>query len=331
MNKKNSMKKIVYTIIFALFGLSLWAQQDAEYSMYFFNGMYVNPAYTGSKEVLNVAGLYRHQWVNIQGAPRSASMSINSPLRKNQYALGGLYTYDQLGLTQTHSLYGTFAYRIRTKGTTKISLGLQAGFLNYGLNADEAITPDGNPAGDNSFNDNISLFIPNFGAGIHVYNPRYYVGFSVPHILSNSLSSKLELRTGQAEAKQYVHYLATAGVVIGKESSKIKFLPSVLLRLVKSAPFDADFTANVMFIDRIMLGASYRLGGDRGVNSVGKGESIIGIARFAATKQLEIGYAYDYTLSNLTNFNRGTHEIFLAYSFDVDKKRFATPRFVSYF
>lgn len=324
------MKKIFYTVVFALVAFSLAAQQDAEYSMYFFNGMYVNPAYTGSKEVLNLSGLYRHQWVNIDGAPRSASIGVNSPLKKDQYAIGALYTYDQLGLTQTHSVYGSFAYRIRTKGTTKISLGLQAGFLHYGLDASEANTPSGNPGGDVSFDNNIKLFVPNFGAGIHVYNRKYYVGFSVPHILSNSLSSKLELRTGQKESKQYTHYLATAGYAFGKESSPVKFLPSVLFKFLPNQPLDADFTANFLFVDRFMLGASYRLGGNRTTN-VGKGESIIGIARFAATNMLEFGYAYDYTLSNLNNFNRGTHEIFMGFNFSSDKDRFTTPRFVSYF
>ena len=313
-------------------GLGLHAQQDAEYSMYFFNGMYINPAYAGSKEVLNLSGLYRQQWVNMDGAPRSASIAVNSPLKKDQYALGLMYAYDQLGLTKTNNVYGSFAYRIKTKGLTKISLGLQAGFMNYNLNADDAITPDGNASGDDAFSENINLFIPNFGAGVYVYSPKYYVGFSVPHILSNSLSDKLELRTGQnqTESKQYMHYLATAGYVFGKETAKVKFLPSVLVKYVPGAPFDADITANFIFIDRIMLGASYRLGGNR-VEKVGKGESIIGIAKFAASKQFEIGYAYDYTLSNLNDFNKGTHEIFLGYSFNKDMERIVTPRFISYF
>ena len=326
------MKKIFNTLILSLIGLSLFAQQDAEYSMYFFNGMYLNPAYSGSKEVLNLSALYRQQWVKIDGAPMSASMAVNSPLKKDQYALGLLYSYDQLGLTKSHNVYGSFAYRIKTKGATKISLGLQAGFLNYTLNANDAVTPDGNAGGDVAFSENINLFVPNFGAGVYVYSPKYYVGVSVPHILANSLSDKLELRTGQndKESKQYMHYLATAGYVVGKENSKVKFLPSVLIKYLPNAPFDADFTANFVFVDRFMLGASYRLGGNR-TEKVGKGESIIGIAKFAATKQFEIGYSYDYTLSSLNNFNRGTHELFLGYSFSSDKSRFVTPRFVSYF
>jgi len=77
------MKKLlILSLIISAGFLKLSAQQDAEYSMYMFNGMYINPAYTGSQECVSMTALYRHQWVGIEGAPRSGTFAIHSPLKK---------------------------------------------------------------------------------------------------------------------------------------------------------------------------------------------------------------------------------------------------------
>src|SRR4051812_5346032 len=88
------------------------AQQDAEYSMYRFNGLYINPAYAGSHEVINATAIYRNQWVKMPGAPQTASVAVHSPLKNNRLGLGLIYTYDQIGVSKTNSLNASFAYRI---------------------------------------------------------------------------------------------------------------------------------------------------------------------------------------------------------------------------
>lgn len=178
------MKKVLTLIVaFSLSFTYLSAQQDAEYSMYMFNGLYLNPAYAGSQDVISATALYRHQWVGIEGAPRSGSIAIHSPFKRDQYALGGVFSFDRLGKDQTYSFYLDYAYKLRFKKGLKLSFGIQAGGQYYKNNLTESVIN----TTDLAFANNRSLFLPNVGFGVYLYNKKFYVGASVPHILNMSL------------------------------------------------------------------------------------------------------------------------------------------------
>lgn len=312
--------------------IRLSAQQDAEYSMYMFNGMYINPAYTGSQECVSITALYRHQWVGIQGAPRSGTIAVHSPLKKDQYALGGMINFDKLGLDNTVSGYIDYAYRLRFKNGMKLSFGIQAGGMYYNSKLTNADLPT-NPY-DISFTNNRNLFLPNMGFGVYLYSKKFYVGAAVPHILNMSLSENWSNAADRATvARLYNHYIFTAGGVIGKEEAKVKFKPSTLVKVVKNAPVSTDITASLLFINRIWVGASYRFG--LGRKDIGgsnlRGNRIVALTEFKLTPQLRVGYAYDYEFDNLRGFQRGSHEVMLGYDFGSDKTRFVTPRYVTYF
>lgn len=303
--------------------------------MYMFNGLYTNPAYAGSKGGPYVSGIYRHQWVGIPGAPRSTSIGFHTPFKKDQNAMGVLLRQDKLGLTDIYGADISYAYRIKIKNDLRLALGLQAGVNYYNNRLGDASLTDVNV--DEVFSVSKRLTLPNFGAGLYLSNSRFYVGASAPHLLNLSLTKKFWNAAGKDNlvAKQYNHYFATAGVVIGK-GDKVKFKPSVLMKFSQNAPIDFDINASVLLVERVWLGASYRIGGDlyntTGKRVVARGESIIGIAKFLATKRLEIGYAYDFTLSNLQGYNTGTHEVMLGYDFGKkNTQRFVTPRYVNYF
>ena len=324
------MKKVLVIVLLSIVALGLRAQQNTEISLYFLNGLLVNPGYAGSKEVVSVNAWYRHQWSGMPGAPRTGTISIHSPLKKKQYALGLLYTNDRFGLNSKNSVYGSFAYRIPVK-KSKLSFGIQAGFDNWqsDLLAGQLPDPNTNAGGDNAFSLNLNAFLPNAGAGFYAYREnKYYVGLSVPHMIPFNLGNQIEISRSEEVSRLYTHAMLTAGYVIGKETSSFKFLPSALIKYVKRAPVNFNVTAGFLFLDRVMLGASYEFAS---LQNGGKSESIIGVAKFAATKNLEFGYAYDYSLNRLDAFNNGSHEVFIGYNFGFDTKRFVTPRFVSYF
>lgn len=118
-----------------------------------------------------------------------------------------------------------------------------------------------------------------------------------------NLSQKLQYAATNSDVnRQYRHFFATAGVVIGKETSTVKFKPTILLKYVqgldKKIP-DFDLNANFLFVDRFWLGAGVRTGGNR----VGPYFSdIVGMFECLVTQQLRIGYSYDYVLSDLSNY-----------------------------
>lgn len=313
------MKRILIVAIVALFSVSSYAQQDAEYSFYMFNGLYLNPAYAGSRDAISAMALSRYQWTKIEGAPRSASISLHSPLKNNNVALGLIYTHDRLGVTQSDGLTLDFAYRIPLgkKKTTKLSFGLSGSMTHYRSYLTDASIID---AGDPNFQSNYHAWMPNFGAGVYLYSPKYYVGFSVPHFLNLSLNEKLWNATGNdLTAHQYNHYLLTAGYVFNLGKS-VKFKPSFLMKYVRNAPVDFDITAAFLFIDRVWLSVGHRVG-----------DSYIFSGQFYITPQFRVGYAYDLTVSGLSKYAGGTHEVMLGYDFIYDKSRIVNPRYIKYF
>ncbi|MDB5284936.1 MAG: type secretion system rane protein PorP/SprF, partial [Bacteroidota bacterium] len=232
------------SILLTLAWADLLAQQDAEFSMYHFNGLYLNPAYAGSHEVLNATAMYRDQWLKIPGAPQTASVAVNSPLKNDRIGLGLIYTYDRIGVTKTNSLNVDFAYRVPVGKNKKIKLcfGLSAGFDNYRANLNGVAVVDAN---DPSFeNNNQNRWLPNFGFGFYTYSDKFFAGISTPRILANKLNGTASVfATSSIVARQYQNLLITGGYVFDL-SKKVKFVPSVLMKYVPAhAPLTFDFNA----------------------------------------------------------------------------------------
>ena len=330
------MKKVIFSLLLAAgFSYAADAQQDATYNMYMFNGLYINPAYAGSQEALNVMGIFRNQWSGLDGAPRTVNASVDAPLRRDQYALGLTIMNDRLGLTNDFSMTEAFAYRIKIKADNVIALGMQAGVTYYQQRNTEATLSDAGVY-DPTFAVNQSLWLPNIGAGIYAYGKRYFAGFSVPHLVPFSLDDKWQVATGSAVAHQYNQFLLTAGYVFGKDASIVKFRPSFLMKFQKGPNYnmpDFSFNAGLLFIDRIWLILGVNTGSTTasGQPQAFGASGLVGIIQAKLTPQLSIGYSYEYSLSQISTYETGTHEIMLSYLFWYNKKRFVTPRYVKYF
>jgi type IX secretion system PorP/SprF family membrane protein len=314
------IKKYLFAISFFVSNVSM-AQQEIQYTMYRFNNLLFNPAAAGSRDALTAVAAYRWQWVNVPGAPQTGSFSVHSPLQNNNIALGLTFINDRIGVTHTNKVEGNFAYRIPLDKAKKVklSLGLSAGVVNYRAKLSEVET-GGGAGSDPSFNQNASIWLPNVGFGLYAYSQKFFVGVSVPNLLAGSYNALKLFQTGANTSHQYYHLYASGGYVfdLGK---KVKFAPSVMMKYVpKFAPIDFDFNANFIFIDRIWLGASYRLSDSYGF-----------MAAFNVLPQLRIGYAYDLTISSLSRFTTGSHEIMLGYDFDFVNKGIVNPRYVRYF
>lgn len=323
--------KRIFLLTFVFIGFLAYSQQDPQFSMYMFNGQYINPGYVGSKGVLDVSGIYRYQWAGSNfdgGAPQSGNIGANAVLKKEQYAVGGILGYDRIGYTDMYSFVGQFAYRIPV-AKSKLSFAVQSGVYQFNDNRNNAVLV--NP-GDIEFAMETRLAVPNVGAGVYMYGKRYYVGVSVPHIFNMNLSEKLQNAAGNSDlTRQYRHVFATAGIVVGKEEAFVKFKPSILVKYVngidKKIP-DFDINASFLFVDRLWVGTSLRTGGDIVGPYIA---DVVGMVEVLATQQLRIGYAYDYVVSDLRQFTGGSHEVMMGYTFGYEKKKFVNVRYGTYF
>jgi len=306
------MKRIkTHIIALALFSCTVGvAQQLPQFTQYMFNTISVNPAYAGSRETLSIVGLHRSQWVGIQGAPSTQTLSIHSPLRNEKIGLGLSFIKDELGYENFSYLYGDFSYTVQTGDETMLAFGLKAGFTQYSLDSefrnDPSIQPDQVIFGIED------RWSPNIGAGVYWHTNRWYLGLSAPRILNTNLN-----RNEGFEALERVSYYFTGGYVFDLgENTKLK--PAFLVKATNGAPLSYDITANFLFYEKFWLGGSYRL--NESASTLG------GIADFQVSKQIRIGYAYEYPLSDLNAYTDGTHEIIVMFEL-FKEQRVKSPRY----
>ena len=89
-----------------------------------------------------------------------------------------------------------------------------------------------------------------------------------------------------------------------------------MLKAVSGAPMSADISANFLIQEKFTLGASHRLG-----------DSVSALAGFQVTSSIFLGYAFDYTVTDLNKYNDGSHEFILRYQFQKKSQQIKSPRF----
>ena len=327
------LKGMTLIVLLIIVQEGLRAQQDAQYTQFMYNKLPQNAAYTGAREVLSLRVLYRDQWSGgknggIAGAPKTTSFSIHSPLKNEHFALGFWFVNDRLGLEHKNEFDVTYAYRVNLGKKVKLSLGLNAGLLWYKLNATSAALSDPN---DPAFSQNVSRVLPDVGAGLYIYHPNFYFGASVPNFIKGDLTAKNQ---SGSSAKRTAHFVMMAGGAI--PAGKVLYIrPQIQYRYLATSknnntiPHTLDFNLSLLIYNRVNIGGQYRtsFGNKNEGVKLTNPDSFEFLLEVWPTKQLMIGYAYDYTLTKLANYNRGSHEIILGYDFSFDKKRVITPRY----
>ncbi|MDR6302009.1 PorP/SprF family type IX secretion system membrane protein [Mesonia maritima] len=300
------MKKIYFTLgfLFLLISFSSSAQQDPQYTQYMYNMNVVNPAYAGSKEHLEVGLLYRDQWSGFEGAPRTFTFSAHSPVG-DKTGLGLSAISDEAGPVKETNVYGDFSYTLNLGGEHRLAFGLKAGatFHDVGL-----IGLDLQQQNDVAFDSNVNNTYLNIGAGFLYYTDNYYIGVSVPNFLN---SKHLDI-DGREFGTEEQHYFATAGYVF-QVSENLKFKPSTLVKASFESPLSFDVNANFLFYERFEIGASYRLE-----------DAVSGLVSVRATDWMQIGFAYDHTL---TDIEEPSYEAFVLFDVFFTKKTYRSPRY----
>ncbi len=315
------IKKLNISVILMLFTLlSLEAQQDAQYTQWMFNKLSINPGYAVSGEHSCFSGLHRSQWVGLEGAPINQSFNARVPIQGKNIGVGLSVNHDIIGPTNSWTVSGIYAYKFDFGKGKKLGIGLQATARNYRINFSEtsAITPgDGTiPTTDQA------RIMPNFGAGLYYYTPKYYVGISAPRLLENDLTLFNTNLTSSDFSREEIHaYLMTGAVITLNDILKLK--PSLLVKYVKDAPIDFDLHTSVIFYDAFWAGLTYRIGGFDG----SLGESLDLVLQVQINRQIRLGFAYDYSLSKIRDTNSGTFELVLDYCLKPDNVNLTNPRF----
>lgn len=274
-----------------------YAQQEPQYTQYMFNMMAVNPAYTGTRESLNALVLSRLQWTGLDGAPRSHTFALHTPIKDRKIGIGASVIADNIGPVTNTYFNLNYAHRVALTEKLTLSLGLKAGVYNYYVGLSSLSVNEIDNAFDRDYRKNLQ---PNLGTGLYLYSDKYYFGFSIPKLLKSELYNN---SITDLESKLKVHYFLTSGYVFDI-SDDFKLKPSFLAKFVEGAPPSVDLTAQAVIKNQFWLGTSYRIG-----------DAIALMFEMQVTPQVIVGYSYDITVSEMQHVTNGGHEILISYDF----------------
>jgi type IX secretion system PorP/SprF family membrane protein len=257
---------------------------------------------------MSIFALHRAQWIGIDGAPVTNTVSINAPIKGSDMGLGVSLINDKIGPAPESTISADLSYTIKTSETFKLSFGVKATANLFNLDATKL-----NPENANDANlQNYNKFTPNIGAGVYLHSNKGYVGFSVPNFIESQHYNDNEV----AINKEKINYYLIAGYVFDM-SDAVKFKPAVLTKLVQGAPMQVDLSGNFLINDKFTAGIAYRWSA-----------AVSALVGFQATDSWFIGYGYDMETTKLANYNSGTHELFLRYELFKKIEKTDPPKFL---
>ncbi len=290
------------------------SQQESNFSYYMFNHQAINPAYTGSRGITNLTSVIRSQWVGLEGAPETQTITFGKSINSKNLGYGVSVLNDKIGPTNSTSFDIDLAYHLKLneKGH-RLSLGLKAGAQNYSLNTNiiQTLTPN-----DPAFVlEKDRKILPNIGFGIYYFTQSFYSGFAIPRLLSDK------------EYNLEPHYYFITGGLI-KVSEVFMLKPSFLLKQTRSIG-GYDFSILGIINENIWIGGQIR----SSFNNYGftnfQGTGISALAGFQIFDNLTLGYSYGIPSNEISNgISIPTHEVFLRLDiFSKGEAFLFSPRF----
>ncbi len=312
MNTIVHLKRVLPILVLVLTNF-VHAQQDPQYTQYMYNTMSVNPAYAGSNGHTVITALGRTQWVGLDGAPDSQTLSYDTVLGYTGVGLGINLTNDRIGPSNEIYLDANVSYTVRTSDKGNLAFGLKLGGRHLSIDWSKGTALQQ----ERIFEGTVSRFLPTIGAGIYYYESNWYAGVAIPNFLrTDHYDDTIATSTsGFGDvAEERLHFFGIVGYVFDL-SETIKFKPAALAKVVSGAPVSLDVSANFLFNEKFAAGVAWRWG-----------DSLSALLGFQATENFNIGFAYDLTTSNYSNYNSGTYELMLRW--DIFRQRvMKSPRF----
>lgn len=284
--------RIFFTGIVVLIVTTVSAQQEPIFTHYLQSPISINPAITGTTRNLNIDLLSRLQWVGMEGAPKTFSLSAHTPWASKKVGVGVNIMNDNTRPINNTHISGSYAYRLRLNDDITLSMGLKGGFTYYSASLTNLhiINPD-----DPEFMQNEKKFYPNIGVGFYAYSQKFFAGISMPRLIQTAFDKQFD-----KNLRRPLYLMGGYNLTLTEDWI---FMPSALAGAMVGVPMSCDVTAQFLYQGRFFFGSHYRIGDALGL-----------FFDMKINKELSIGYAFDYSLTKLSRVNSGTHELMISYA-----------------
>ena len=299
------MKRFILYIVLSLVAAVSYAQQTPLYSMYMFNEFAYNPAVAGLKDYTKAQVNNRYQFVGIENAPVTATISLTGKMNAHPMGWGGLIYNDSQGAFSKFGVYGAYAYQIRIGTFTKLSLGLNVGMIKYTIDMSKIQFMD------EEMNLNESMYRsirPDATFGVYYDMRRAFFGASADQLFNNRIEIYDSVASDNA-LNRFKSHLNFMGGWRHKVSNSLRIESAVVARKVISVPWQFEVSSRMIYREAIWAGASFR-----------SQDAVVLFLGYSYREMLSFGYSYDITYSKLKNGSRGAHEFFLAINFKQIEK-----------
>jgi type IX secretion system PorP/SprF family membrane protein len=308
------MKKLYLLLMLTLSLVTLKTAkaQDPEFTQFYANPLYLNPAFAGSNICPRVCINYRNEWPAISGTYVTTSVSFDRFVYKIKSGLGVLVTNDRAGqgTLNTTNISGIYSYQWRPTRNVSVNVGFQATYgekkldwskLSFGDQIDDK---RGFVYNSNEITGRSKRSFADFSAGAVMFTKRYFIGFAANHITQPDESL---LQNGSS--KLPIKYTAHAGAVIpvGGQGSETSISPNILYQ--KQQDFQ-QINLGVYITKGSLVGGLWYRNNDAFIVLLGFQHGIF-----------KIGYSYDVTISKLSNASAGSHELSLGFQFFCKKPK----------
>ena len=305
------MKRVVVLLLGVMSVAIASAQFDPQMGQYMYMPTAYNPAAVGDGDLMKVAGMHRMQFVDITNAPMSTWFTFCSPfvIGKTRHGAGVRFLNDRSGLFTTQSLYAQYAYRQKL-GNGYLSIGLDLGFVNVGFKGDSINLKEmgdeyHEPTHESVPTGNKSGMRFDMGIGLYYSTPTWWVGASYSHLTRPTIEWD-EYTEVTLVGTMYV----TGGYHFRLKDHKEWMLTPSAMVMSDFISWDVNLTLMCDYKDRYRWGLGYRIAGSVNI--------LLGVDIITG---LQLGYSCELPTNKLLLESYGSHEIYLAYGFDILKPK----------
>ena len=282
--------------------VQLLAQQSPEFTMYMMNPFIYNPAVAGTANYWEIRTNDRFQWVGFKNAPVTNIVSAFGPDPTKDVGYGGNIYNDVTGPVSITGANGAYTYNMPLTPDIRASFGLELGILDYSLDLSsiEFFIPDptlGNQA--------LTKIEPDASAGVYVYNSQFNAGLSANHLFN--LHEDLTLKQiGVTELQTHFYMMGGYRYIVDREWT---LEPGIVINKVLAAPFQFELYGKAIYRNTVWGGLSLRTQ-----------DAISLILGYTHERRIFLGFAWDYSLTDIRKYSAGSYELVIGYNFDSIKK-----------
>lgn len=288
-------------------GPVLHAQQLPQYAQYMFNPLAINPAVAGGEEALSIGFINRDQWRGIENAPSTQTLNAHSLFVNQNLGLGLMLTHDKIGVHNNLFASVASAYHLRTGKQSSLSFGAQVNLVHQ--RSDYPALIQSGPT-DPNLARAVNTVYTDFGFGLFFRTANFQLGLSAPSFRKQQVNP---IDTVSLHYQHANYFLFTRYTLTLNPYWKIE--PGFLVKHSPDLSFAWDANLNFIYRDVLTFGTSYR-----------SEQSVTALLMAHATRQLRIGYSYDFSVGDTLLPRTGSHELMVKYIFKFLSKRTHSPR-----